>query len=193
MLSLRFDTGQDWVAKALANLDEILVEQAHLEKKAAAAALNLLFRYPHVLEIQAPLAELAREELSHFTRVLDLLAERGIAFGRVRPSPYAEGLLAAVSAQEPERMLDSMLCCAIIEARSCERMKLLGDAVRARDARLAEFYRELVRCEAGHHALYLELSEKRYPRSRVRARLDELLAHEAEILAREHPLPRLHG
>lgn len=194
MFALRESTSPRWLPAALANLDEILVEQAHLEKKAASAALNFLFRYPEWGAIQVPLAELAREELEHFARVQALLAARGLPFGRLRPSPYAEGLLAFCRAAEPDRLLDSMLCCAVIEARSCERMKALADALRAgADRELAALYHDLVLSEARHHVLYLELLEERFPRAVVRARLEEVLDHEAAVIARHHPLPRLHG
>lgn len=194
MFDLRAETSPRWLPAALANLDEILVEQAHLEKKAASAALNFLFRYPEWLAIQVPLAELAREELDHFVRVQALLEARGLEFGRLRPSPYAERLLAECRTAEPERALDSMLCCAIIEARSCERMKVLGDALaQGSDPELAALYRDLVHSEARHHALYLQLCEDRFPRAVVRERLAALLDHEARVLAAFHPSPRLHG
>ena len=194
MFSLRFVTSPIWLELALGSLDQILIEQAHLEKKAASAAVNFLFRYPDWIAIQVPLADLAREELEHFVRVQTLLVARGLQFGRLRPAPYAERLLAACRGTEPDRMLDSMLCCAVIEARSCERMKLLSEALsRGQDRELCELYSDLVRSEARHHALYLELCDERFPRAVVRSRLEELLEHEASVLAAYHPLGRLHG
>ena len=193
MLRLQMVTSPRWTELALAHLDAILVEQAHLEKKAAAAALNLLFRYPDLEPLQAPLAGLAREELEHFTRVLALCRARGIAYGRQRPNAYAEQLLTIVRRDEPMRLLDSLLCCAVIEARSCERLKLLGEALAEREPGLAAFYRELWGSEARHHALYLDLAEQVVPAAQVRPRLTGILAHEAAVLARWHPAPRLHG
>lgn len=183
-----------WLARVLPALDELLLEQAHLEKKAASGALTFLFRYPQHELVQRPLSELAREELEHFEQTLAILRQRGIRFGRQKPGPYAGRLLAVVRDDEPERMLDQMLCFAVIEARSCERMKILADGLRERGEHgLADFYRRLVVSEARHHGLYVRLAEELLPAATVRARLDEVLAHEAAVLRGATALPRLHN
>ena len=191
MLKLASETPAVWTAHALAHLDEILLDHAHCEKKAASAALTLLFQYPERASFQAPLAALAREELAHFEAMLDVLAKRGISFGRQRPSAYAGRLRSMVSAREPERLLDTLLCCALIEARSCERLGLLADALP--DAELARFYASLRAAEARHHGLYVELACEVAPRERVAVRLAELAEHEASVLIGEPGSPRLHG
>ena len=190
MLKLASETPAAWTVRALAALDEVLLDHAHCEKKAAGVALTLLFQYPERASFQAPLAALAREELAHFEAMLALLAQRGIAFRRQRPSAYAGRLRTAVSAREPARLVDTLLCSALIEARSCERLGLLADALP--DAALARFYASLRAAEALHHGVYVELACEVAPRDAVAARLAELAAHEADVLAGAHE-PRLHG
>ena len=192
MLRLAATTDPAWGAFAAAHLDEVLVDHAHCEKKAAGAAVTLLFRYPQHAALQAPLAALAREELGHFEAVLGVLARRGVAFARQRPAPYAGRLHGAVRREEPARLLDLLLSCAAIEARSCERLGLLRDALD--DAALRAFYGELLAAEARHHRLYVDLACELFEPGAVRARLAEVLAHEAQALA-EAPasLPRLHA
>jgi tRNA-(ms[2]io[6]A)-hydroxylase len=171
-------------------MDEILLDHAHCEKKAASTALSLIFRYPHLQEIVRPLSELAREELRHFELCLELLAERGVAFRRIRPSPYAGRLRKACRPREPERLLDTLLCCSLIEARSCERMKLLAEVL---PEKLATFYRGLLASEARHHTLYVGLARQYFDAEEVEKRLGELAQHEAEILIEPSEGVRLHA
>jgi tRNA-(ms[2]io[6]A)-hydroxylase len=198
MLSLASATDRAWVARALANLDEILVDHAHCEKKAASTALSLLFKYPERHGMLAPLARLAREELTHFEEVLGCLTARGIGFRHQVPSPYAGQLLAAVRPTQPATLLDTLLCAALIEARSCERMTLLADALAggagdgANDA-LVALYRGLLASEARHHRAYVDLACEVAPRALVQERLAELARHEALVLARMSAMPRLHA
>ena len=191
MLHLASTTDTAWITRALAHLDEILVDHAHCEKKAASTALSLHFRYPEQPELLTPLARLAREELAHFEEVLDRLRARGLGLRRQRPSPYASELMAGVRAAEPGRLVDTLLCMALIEARSCERLQLLAGAVQ--DGELAAFFHGLVAGEARHHRAYVDLAERVAPAAEVSRRLDELARHEASVLASVPALPRLHG
>ncbi len=194
MLRLRAHTDRSWLDKVLPHLDQLLVEQAHLEKKAASGALTFLFRYPEADAMQRPLSELVREELEHFEATLGFLAARGLRFGRQKPGPYAARLLEIVRDDEPARMLDQMLCHAVIEARSCERMKLLAEGLRDVDEiELADFYHGLVISEARHHGLWVQLAKTVFAADEVEARLDQVLEHEAVVLARATELPRLHN
>ncbi len=202
MLHLRRRTEPAWGDAAIAQLDEILLDHAHCEKKAAATAIGLVFRYPEHAALAVPLARLAREELEHFERVVELVEARGGRFGRAAPAPYAPQLLAAVRTREPERALDTLLCCALIEARSCDRMQVLHAALeRARtrgDARIdmavVDLYGDLLACEARHHGAYVELARTIVDdRAMVDARLLELADHEAEVIAAAPVLPRLHA
>ncbi|HZR82328.1 MAG TPA: tRNA-(ms[2]io[6]A)-hydroxylase [Candidatus Binatia bacterium] len=190
MLSLASETGTAWLERALANVDEILVDHAHCEKKAASTAVSLLFRYPEHGQLLEPLARLAQEELEHFRDVLARLEGRGIALRRQVPSPYAADLLRALRPDEPARAVDTLLCLSLIEARSCERMKLLAGALD--DPELRAFYGGLLASEARHHQSYVDLAATLAPVGDVRARLRELALHEADVLASAPALPRLH-
>jgi tRNA-(ms[2]io[6]A)-hydroxylase len=191
VLSLAAPTDTRWLPRALANLDEILLDHAHCEKKAASTAVSLLFKYPERVALLPALAELAREELVHFQQVLGRLAARGVAFRHQVPGPYARELTKAVRPREPERLTDTLLCMALIEARSCERMQLLAGAL-VGEPELAALYRGLLASEARHHQTYVDLATMVAPDASVRARLGELARHEAAVLAAAPPMPRLH-
>jgi tRNA-(ms[2]io[6]A)-hydroxylase len=171
-------------------LAEVLLDHAHCEKKAASTALALLFRYQHLTDLVRPLSEIAREELEHFEQCLTVLNEYDVAFVRQKQSPYAARLRAACRDTEPERLLDTLLCCALIEARSCERMKLLADEL---DEPLATFYRELLASEARHFTTYLAMARRHFDHEVVDERLEELSAHEAQVISQPPHLPRLHA
>jgi tRNA-(ms[2]io[6]A)-hydroxylase len=191
MLHLAAQTDPAWVQRVASDLDELLLDHAHCEQKAAGNAVSLLFRYPQHGFLMQPLAALAREELLHFQQVLERLEARGARFRPQRASPYAGRLRTIVRGAEPERLLDTLLCSSVIEARSCERFALLAEGLS--DLGLAAFYRELLICEARHHAVFLELAEALAPRHAVRARLEEISRFEAEVLASSPPLVRLHA
>ncbi|MGH7893234.1 MAG: tRNA-(ms[2]io[6]A)-hydroxylase [Candidatus Binatia bacterium] len=190
MLGLVSATSSSWLERALAHLDEVLVDHAQCEKKAASTAVSLLFRYPERAELLPVLSALAREELAHFERMLELFGRRGIVYRRQTPSPYASQLLSAARIREPDRLVDTLLCFSLIEARSCERMKLLAEHVA--DEELAVFYRDLLASEARHHHGYVELAAMVAPQGVVRARLHELAVHEAAVIAAAPPLARMH-
>jgi tRNA-(ms[2]io[6]A)-hydroxylase len=201
MLHLHARTDLAWGTAALAHLPEILHDHAHCEKKAASTAIGLVFRYPDHPGLALPLAALAREELEHFERVVVLLRARGGEFGRLPPSPYAASLLSACRTHEPARAIDTLLCCALIEARSCDRMQILHRALVAAHAEhhpavdddLVALYDDLLACEARHHGAYVELARTLGDRATVDARLDELAAHEARVIADAPVLARMHA
>lgn len=190
VLNLASESDPAWLASALEHLDDILLDHAHCERKAAGAAVNMLFRYPEHGFLQQPVSALAREELQHYELLLGTLAERGVPFARQQPSPYGGKLHALIRAKEPDRLLDWLLISALIEARSCERFQLLADAIPAPE--LADLYRGLLASEARHHGLYLELADQLQPREVVRERLCELAAAEAAILTEPCSFVRLH-
>jgi tRNA-(ms[2]io[6]A)-hydroxylase len=193
MLHLASTTDPRWAAQAPAHLEEILLDHAHCEKKAASTAVSLIFRYPERPALMIPLARLAREELAHFEEVIAALRARGWEFRRLTPSPYATRLMAAVRTHEPARLLDTLLCCALIEARSCERMQILAETLP--DPGLVKLYRGLLACEARHFDSYVDLARslELAPEAALMQRLAELAAHEAEVL-RETPAEfRLHA
>ena len=184
-------TSGAWLQQALAHPELLLLDHAHCERKAAGAALQLMFRYPGDGELAAVLSPLAREELEHFERVLALLQRRGIGMRPLAAPPYGAGLARQVRREEPQRMLDSFLVAGLIEARSHERLALL--AHHSPDACLRALYGDLLASEARHFGLYWLLCERRWPRELVMERLRQLAQAEAELLASLHPQPRLHS
>jgi len=180
VLKLARATDSAWVEAAIANLELILIDHAHCEKKAAGAALRILFQYPHHGFLQRPIAGLAQEELAHFELVLGLLEARQIAYRSLSPAAYGARLQAEVRREEPGRVLDQLLVAGLIEARSCERMKLLADAVP--ETTLSEFYSGLLASEARHHRLYVDLACTLEGREAVALRLEELAALEATFI-----------
>lgn len=191
MLSLASATPPAWAERALADLDSLLIDHAHCEKKAAGTAVGLIFRHPQHAFLAAPLSRLAREELVHFEQVLERLAARGVALRPLRASPYASRLRAASRSGEPARLVDALLCSALIEARSCERFRLLAE--HATDASLAEFYAGLLAAEARHHGTYVALAARLAPEPALRERLRELAEHEARVLAEVPAMARIHA
>ncbi len=191
MLNLVKPTDPSWIVKALEDLDELLLDHAHCERKAAGMALRLMFRYPDRAFLHDPLSRLAREELAHYEEVLRVLESRGGSMRRQRPSPYAGRLYHCVRSAEPERLIDTLLVCALIEARSCERFKILADSVD--DPGLRPLSSGLLACEARHHGSYVELAQRVGEEESVRVRLDELSEREAEILADPPSMTRMHS
>ena len=157
MLHLKSPTDARWFAQVDANLDEILIDHAHCEKKAAGTALNLIFYYVENRELCQEMTEIVNEELEHFHRVLDLLEKRGIKFRRLKPSLYGSKLHALIRKQEPDRAVDRLLVAGLIEARSCERFYALAEHVD--DVELSEFYHSLFESEARHHTTYTQLAK----------------------------------
>ena len=175
MLNLASDTPADWAPRMVAHMDEVLLDHAHCEKKAASTAISLIFRYQDRPALAIPLSRLAREELAHFEQVVEIMRGRGQEFCRQHPSPYAARLMEAVRADEPRRLLDTLLCCALIEARSCERMQRLAAAL-DHDPVLQKLYEGLLASEARHHASYVDLARacELAPEATIKARLAEL-------------------
>jgi tRNA-(ms[2]io[6]A)-hydroxylase len=191
MLNLHSASSERWLRQVTGNLDELLIDHAHCEKKAAGVAMNLLFAYVEHVELCRAMTEIVQEELSHFHLVLDLLHKRGIRFRRLRPSAYGDRLRVLVSKLEPQRAVDRLLTAALIEARSCERFALLRD--RLDDAELSAFYGSLFESEARHHSTYVRLAKGFAPEESVRQRLEEFAAAEAAIIAEGDEVARMHS
>ena len=191
MLSLQSASDARWLAQVDAHLDEILIDHAHCEKKAAGVAMNLLFSYVDHVPLARAMTEIVNEELSHFHLVLDLLERRGIRFRKLSPSSYGQRLHAVVRKEEPAKAIDRLLVAGLIEARSCERFAVLRDHVA--DAELREFYGSLFESEARHHATYVRLACDVAPDETVRERLHWLAAQEAAIIAQGDPVARMHS
>ncbi|YAF94203.1 MAG: tRNA-(ms[2]io[6]A)-hydroxylase [Nodularia sp. CChRGM 3473] len=189
--ALKQSTSYAWVEQALANLDIILLDHSHCERKAAGVALNFMFRYPSNTKMVRELTAIAREELEHFELVNQWLESRNIALAPLPPPPYGAGLRANVRPQEPHRFLDSLLVTGLIEARSHERLGLL--ATHCPEPELAKFYRGLMASEARHYGTYWVLADTYFDREIVRQRLDELANIESDLLEKLHPEPRIHS
>jgi tRNA-(ms[2]io[6]A)-hydroxylase len=188
---LREPTSEAWLQQALNNLDLILLDHSHCERKAAGVAINLLFRYPAHEDLIRQLTTIAQEELEHFAQVNQWLEKKGIPLGPLKPSPYGATLKQAVRKNEPERLLDSLLISALIEARSHERLGLLGQF--CSEPELASFYRGLMASEARHYGIYWVLATQYFERDLVDDRLQELAELESDILSELYPQPRIHS
>lgn len=182
VIALEPATPPTWLPHALAHFDEVLVDHAHCEKKAAANALSMLQTYPDVPGLPAQMARLAREEASHLAKVLQLMERRGLELGRDAGDPYAQGLVALVRTGSRERRLDRLLVAGIIESRSCERLLLLAEGLT--DAALKKFYLQLAKSEDGHQRLFVRLAAAVEPVDQVEARLAELVAAEGALVRR---------
>ena len=191
MLHLKSETDARWFDQVDAHLDQILIDHAHCEKKAAGTAMNLIFHYVEDRELCEEMSEIVNEELEHFHMVIALLDRRGIKFRRLKPSQYGRKLNDLVRKTEPERAVDRLLVAGLIEARSCERFHALAEHVE--DTELKEFYAGLFESEARHHTTYTRLAKHFAPGEVVMERLEELSAAEAEIISTGEELPRMHS
>ena len=191
MLNLKTSTSPAWLARVEANLDEVLLDHAHCEKKAAGTAMNLIFAYVDKVELVKALSEIVTEELEHFRLVIDLVQSRGVRFRRLTPSTYGARLAELVRKQEPQKGVDRLLVAGLIEARSCERFALLKD--RLSDRSLAAFYEGLFESEARHHSTYVQLATLFASQEEVYSRLDELSDAEAAIIDLGDDLARMHS
>jgi tRNA-(ms[2]io[6]A)-hydroxylase len=198
VLCLTHPTDPRWAEIALADLPSTLADHAHCEMKAAANALSLATRWPATIGVSRALAAVGEEELRHFRDVLALLELRGVPLGRPDTDAYAADLRRAASAGGDKTprgsFADRLLVGALIEARSCERFRLLADALALRGDALASFYEDLFACEARHYTTMVDLAaEVRGDEGAVRARLAVLARAEGEIAARLGVRPTIHG
>ncbi len=193
MLHLQSESTARWLNQVDRHLDEVLIDHAHCERKAASTAMNLMTAYTEDRELCREMTRIIVEELEHFEMVLELLQRRGIPFRRLASGPYGKKLNGLIRSSEPDRAVDRLLVASLIEARSCERFSLLSEHIQAKDAELASFYASLFESEARHHTTYVRLAEHFAPRDAVRARLDQLSKCEADIIIEGCSLPRMHS
>ena len=182
-------TPDAWLDDALAHLPTLLIDHANCEKKAAGTALGLLYRYVDKPPLLRKLSRLAREELRHFEQVLELMEGQGIDYVHLPPGRYAGSLHRLISRQEPERLVDSLVVGAIVEARSCERFQRLSEVAAEP---LAGFYTRLLASEARHFQDYLKLAE-RYSDAPLRPRLERFLSAEAALVTDPDSTFRFHS
>lgn len=185
---LQAATDPRWFNLAVNRWQDLLIDHANCEKKAASTALALMFSYPEDFELADRMSRLAREELRHFELVQQRIRDLGVTFRRLSPSRYAEGLRKALRRTDTERRVDLLLTGALIEARSHERF--IGLIPRLGEP-LGPFYESLAAAESRHASLYLKLAEKRG--EHIRERLAELAALEAELATATDPEFRFHS
>lgn len=182
-------TPDAWVRQALAHPEELLIDHANCEKKAASTALNLMFRYIDKPELLQKMSRLAREELRHFEQVIALMSKRGVAYRGLSASHYAQRLRQHVRTVEPGRLVDTLIVGAFIEARSCERFAKLAPHL---DAELGDFYRSLLKSEARHYQDYLKLARD-YADEPIDERIALFAAIEAQAIIEDDAEFRFHS
>ncbi len=183
-LGLELPTDPRWADIAQMNIGEILIDHAWCEQKAASSCISLIVMYTDKAKLVEVLTPIVAEEWGHFRQVLRELGKRGIKLGRQRKDEYVNQVRSRMrrsTADQNEQMLDNLLINALIEARSCERFKLLSQHIA--DESLRGFYHDLMISEAGHYRTFIDLAETFLPADRVRQRWKEFLAEEAAILA----------
>jgi len=191
MLGLKCDTNPQWLEKVKGDIPAILVDHAHCEKKAALMAIMLLNRYPKRAELVHEMTELAIEEMSHFRMVLRKMEDRGIPFAHDFGDGYAQALHTQIRKTEPQKFLDTLIISSLIEARSCERFKLLAESIE--EDELSEFYRSLLASEARHRNEFIRLAKVYFPATVVYTRLQELEDFEAQLISELGVSPTMHG
>ncbi|MEM1135383.1 MAG: tRNA-(ms[2]io[6]A)-hydroxylase [Bacteroidota bacterium] len=182
MLHLKLPTDPRWVNIAEKNLADILVDHAYCEQKAASTCISLIVQYPDKQELVEMLAPVVAEEWEHFERVLKEMKKREIPLGKMRKDEYVNELAKQLKkgGSREQQLVEKLLMSALIEARSCERFKLLS--LHLQDEELKTFYHELMVSEAGHYTNFITLARKYRPREEVDKRWQELLASEKEII-----------
>ncbi|MBK6408758.1 MAG: tRNA-(ms[2]io[6]A)-hydroxylase [Flavobacteriales bacterium] len=193
MLNLQLPTDPRWAALVKEDLRTLLIDHAWCEHKAASNAMSIIVRNPGLTDLVEALTRIAEEEMSHFGMVVQRIRARGRTLGPERKDSYVNELLTFLSKDgSPEaRLVDRLLFSAMIEARSCERFKLLSTT--AADPELREFYRDLMESEAGHYATFISMARKYGPGVEVDSRWKNFLAFEAEVVARYGTSAEMHG
>lgn len=182
MLGLKLPTDPRWVNIVEKNISEILTDHAYCEQKAASTAISLIIGYPEYTELVSEMTLLVQEEMSHFKMVHDRIIERGEHLGRERKDGYVNKLRTYFpkGGSRNEHLVQKLLYAALIEARSCERFRLLSEELT--DKKLAEFYRKLMISEANHYTMFLGFARKYGNREEVDRMWQGLLQFEAEIM-----------
>jgi len=175
---LKSATPKAWVDAAIGDLPTLLVDHANCEKKAASTAMALIFSYPEDRSLSVALSRLAREELKHFEQVERLMRKLDVPYQRMKPGRYASELRKLVRNHEPKRKLDLMIVHALIEARSCERFRLLAKRL---PEQVRDLYEQLERSEARHFELYLDFAAREYEADEIAERLEVISTREAEL------------
>lgn len=193
MLRLKLPTDPRWANIAEKNIEEILTDHAFCEQKAASTAISLLITYPELSELVTEMAALAREEMSHFEMVHQRILDRGLTLGRERKDEYVARInkFFPKTSDRTERLVHRLLIAALIEARSCERFKVLSENIA--DAELSNFYAKLMVSEANHYSMFLRFARQYGKREEVDQKWEALLSFEAEVMQDFNKKEFIHG
>ena len=193
MLGLKLPTDPRWVNIVEKNIDEILIDHAYCELKAASTAISLINSFPEYTELVQEMMKLVKEEMSHFKMVHDRLLDKGIKLGRDRKDEYVIELLKFFpkGGSRDTQLVHRLLYAGLIEARSCERFKLLSEELP--DAELAKFYKDLMVSEANHYSMFLNFARQYGERNEVDKKWQDLLNYEAEIMTSLSKDASMHG
>lgn len=193
MLGLKLPTDPRWVELAEQDLQEILTDHAYCEQKAASNAISVIVKFPEYTEVVTEMVRICNEEMTHFGMVHKELIKRGLRLGRERRDSYVHDLLDFIrkGGSREEQFVDRMLFAAMIEARSCERFRLLSEKIN--DLELRKFYRELMESEAEHYTTFLGFARKYAHDIDVEARWKEFLTFESNLMIRYGKSATMHG
>ncbi|SHH51200.1 tRNA-(ms[2]io[6]A)-hydroxylase [Winogradskyella jejuensis] len=193
MLGLKLPTDPRWVNIVEKNIEDILTDHAYCEQKAASTAVSLIVSFPEYTELVQEMIDLVNEEMSHFKMVHDLILEKGWVLGRDRKDDYVIQLLKFFpkGGSRTTQLVHRLLYAALIEARSCERFRLLSEGLE--DKKLAKFYRKLMISEAGHYTMFLKFARKYGDKEEVDKKWQDLLDYEAEIIKTLGNKETIHG
>jgi tRNA-(ms[2]io[6]A)-hydroxylase len=193
MLGLKLPTDPRWVNIVEKNIEDILTDHAYCEQKAASTAISLIVSFPEYTDLVKEMIELANEEMSHFKMVHDKILEHGWTLGRDRKDDYVLELIKFFpkGGSRTTQLIHRLLYAALIEARSCERFRLLSEQLE--DKKLAKFYRKLMISEAGHYTMFLNFARQYGDRKEVDGKWQELLDYEAEIMKDLGNKETIHG
>ena len=193
MLGLKLPTDPRWVNIVEKNISEILTDHAYCEQKAASYAISLITKYPEITEIVDKMIALSQEEMEHSQMVHELIKKRGFELGRERRDSYVHDLMSFIKRGGNYEMVlvDRLLIAAMIEARSCERFRVLSENIQ--DDELSKFYHDLMTSEARHYSMFIKLAKKYGKGVDVDKRWKEFLAKEAEIINNYGKKETVHG
>ena len=193
MLGLKLPTDPRWINIVEKDLEEILTDHAYCEQKAASNAISIIVKFPEYSEVVEAMVELVKEEMDHFQMVHQELLKRNLELGRERKDEYIHDLLGFINkgGNREQQFVERMLFAAMVEARSCERFRLLSEEISDPDLRV--FYRELMESEARHYTMFLNFARKYAPNTDVNKRWDEFLEFEASLMNKYGKKGTMHG
>jgi tRNA 2-(methylsulfanyl)-N6-isopentenyladenosine37 hydroxylase len=193
MLGLKLPTDPRWVNIVEKDVEEILTDHAYCEQKAASTAISLIVSFPEYTDLVNEMIDLAQEEMSHFKMVHDIITKKGWALGRNRKDAYVLQIVKFFprGGSRNTQLIHRLLYAALIEARSCERFRLLSEELE--DKKLANFYRKLMISEANHYTMFLGFARRYGARKEVDKKWQELLTFEAEVMKDLSKAASIHG